>query len=31
MTLAAAVVGIGFVGRAHVGALRRLGIPVGGE
>jgi predicted dehydrogenase len=28
MTLAAAVVGLGFVGKAHVEALRRVGIPV---
>ena len=26
----AAVIGVGFVGRAHVDALRRLGIPVRG-
>ena len=30
MSLCAAVVGVGFVGRAHVEALRRLGIPVQG-
>jgi predicted dehydrogenase len=30
MQLNAAVVGLGFVGRAHVEALRRLGIPVQG-
>jgi len=28
--LRAAVIGIGFVGRAHVEALRRLGVPVAG-
>lgn len=26
----AAVIGVGFVGRAHVDALRRLGIPIRG-
>jgi hypothetical protein len=30
VNLKAAVVGVGFVGRAHVEALRRLGIPVQG-
>jgi len=30
MPLAVAVVGVGFVGRAHIDALRRLGIPVRG-
>ena len=30
MNLTAAVVGLGFVGRAHVESLRRLGIPVRG-
>jgi len=30
MTLTAAVMGVGFVGKAHVDALRRLGIPVRG-
>jgi predicted dehydrogenase len=30
MKQAAAVVGVGFVGRAHVEAIRRLGIPVRG-
>src|SRR5215470_5818470 len=30
MSPATAVLGIGFVGRAHVDALRRLGIPVRG-
>lgn len=30
MKLNAAVIGLGFVGRAHVEALRRLGIPVRG-
>lgn len=30
MTQTAAVIGVGFVGRAHVEALRRLGIPVRG-
>jgi len=28
--LQAAVIGVGFVGRAHVEALRRLGVPVVG-
>jgi len=30
MPLTAAVIGVGFVGRAHIEALRRLGIPVQG-
>ena len=30
MQLNAAIVGLGFVGRAHLEALRRLGIPVRG-
>ena len=30
MNLTAAVIGLGFVGRAHVESLRRLGIPVRG-
>lgn len=30
MSLNAAIVGLGFVGRAHLDALRRLGIPVQG-
>ena len=30
MNLRAAVVGVGFVGRAHIEALRRLGIPIQG-
>ena len=30
MSLKAAVIGVGFVGRAHVEALRRLGIPIQG-
>ena len=30
MDLRAAVVGVGFVGRAHIEALRRLGIPIQG-
>jgi len=30
MKLHAAIVGLGFVGRAHLEALRRLGIPVEG-
>ena len=30
MKQAAAVIGVGFVGRAHVEALRRLNIPVRG-
>src|SRR5437879_8058939 len=30
VNLRAAVIGIGFVGRAHVEALRRLGVPVEG-
>ena len=30
MNLRAAVVGLGFVGRAHIEALRRLGIPIQG-
>ena len=30
MPLAAAIAGLGFVGRAHLDALRRLGIPVRG-
>lgn len=30
MNLRAAVIGVGFVGRAHVEALRRLGIPIQG-
>ena len=30
MSLAAAIIGVGFVGRAHLEALRRLGIPVRG-
>jgi predicted dehydrogenase len=30
MQLSAAIVGLGFVGRAHLEALRRLGIPVHG-
>ncbi len=30
MNLRAAVIGVGFVGKAHVEALRRLGIPVQG-
>lgn len=30
MKLRAAVVGVGFVGRAHIEALRRLGIPIQG-
>ena len=30
MLLNAAIVGLGFVGRAHLDALRRLGIPVVG-
>ena len=30
MNLRAAVVGVGFVGKAHIEALRRLGIPIQG-
>ena len=30
MTLGAAIIGVGFVGKAHLEALRRLGIPVRG-
>lgn len=30
MALGAAIIGVGFVGRAHLEALRRLGIPVRG-
>ena len=30
MKQVAAVIGVGFVGRAHVDALRRLGIPIRG-
>src|SRR4029077_808795 len=30
MRQVAAVIGVGFVGRAHVDALRRLGIPIRG-
>jgi predicted dehydrogenase len=30
MTLTAAVMGVGFVGKAHVEALRRVGVPVRG-
>jgi predicted dehydrogenase len=30
MTQTAAVIGVGFVGKAHVDALRRLGVPVRG-
>ena len=30
MSLRAAVIGAGFVGRAHIEALRRLGIPIQG-
>jgi predicted dehydrogenase len=30
MSIAAAIAGLGFVGRAHLDALRRLGIPVRG-
>ena len=30
MSVAAAIIGVGFVGRAHLEALRRLGIPVRG-
>ena len=30
MKQAAAVIGLGFVGRAHLEALRRVGVPVRG-
>lgn len=30
MTLGAAIIGLGFVGKAHLEALRRLGVPVRG-
>src|SRR5690349_5391003 len=30
MPIGAAIIGIGFVGKAHLEALRRLGIPVRG-
>src|SRR6476661_8600916 len=30
MRIGAAIIGLGFVGRAHLEALRRLGIPVRG-
>lgn len=30
MTLGAAIIGVGFVGKAHLEALRRLGVPVRG-
>jgi predicted dehydrogenase len=30
MNQAAAIIGLGFVGRAHLEALRRIGVPVRG-